>query len=239
MQHHVYAVWDYMSLVKALQNYIAPVTVPWVPIKNAQSANFINQIVLDEESDIAFSSNSQKSHASHFESYLDAMTEVGADTEIVKEFIYSVSENGIDDALKNSKIPAPAKEFMGFTFDVIKYAKPHLIAAMLAFGREELLPQLFQIFNKNSFIENIKAPSLHAYVDRHIELDEHEHGPMAVSMVEELCEGSLEKRAEVTEITELVLRSRLQFWNGIKSAIEIAFINNLQTPSIFQNEIAN
>ena len=116
MQHHVYAVWDFMSLVKALQNYIAPTTLPWVPSKNARYANFINQLVLDEESDVAFTNAMHSTHASHFETYCQAMVEIGADVRLISRFIKVVRNEGLETALKIDEVPPSARQFHDIYF---------------------------------------------------------------------------------------------------------------------------
>ena len=54
MEYHVYAVWDFMSIVKALQNTICPSRYPWMPSKYTKNgiAHLINEIVFSEESDV-------------------------------------------------------------------------------------------------------------------------------------------------------------------------------------------
>ena len=219
MQHHVYAVWDFMSLIKALQSHLAPATVPWVPPNNPRFANFINQMVLDEESDFALTDAMASSYASHFETYCQAMLDIGADIQPISQFIDLVSNNGLEAALNLQEIPPPARQFMTFTFDVIVKDQPHLLAAVLAFGRETLVPQLFRSLINGLNIRPGEAAGLYSYLERHIQLDEEEHGPVVTLIVEELCEGSKEKIAEVMTITEQALVARLNFWDGIHAAL--------------------
>jgi hypothetical protein len=83
MEHHVFAVWDFMSLLKALQARLCCVGVPWLPATDSQATRFINEIVLAEESD----EDSQGGYLSHFGLYLRAMTRCGADTKTIDSFL--------------------------------------------------------------------------------------------------------------------------------------------------------
>ncbi len=219
MEHHVYAVWDFMSLIKSLQRAIAPTRVPWVPSEHAHHVRFINQLVLDEESDHALTNDGGALYACHFESYLHAMKEVGADVFPVSAFVDRVRDEGIDVALESPGIPAPAREFMRFTFKIIERGQPHLLAAVLAYGREALLPRLFRSLREGLAIQPSHAPHLYGYFQRHIELDEQAHGPLLVRMVQDLCDGSSAKQAEAMDIAERALAARLRFWDGIHQAL--------------------
>lgn len=221
MQHHVYAVWDFMSLIKSLQIHLAPTKVPWVPPKNARYANFINQLVLEEESDHALTDSTSFTHASHFDSYCLAMRDSNADTRPIMKFIHTVNTEGLETALLLTEVPASAKIFMRFTFEIISRNQVHLLASMLAYGRENVVPNLFYTLRNQLQLSSIDSPNLHAYLDRHIQLDEQEHGPLAVLMVQELCEDSCEKQAQVIEIAEQALEVRLNFWNAIHEALAV------------------
>lgn len=221
MEHHVFAVWDFMSLIKALQFHLAPINIPWIPIKYPHHAYFINQLVLEEESDKALTDAADFTHASHFEGYLKAMKEIGANTLPITQFINAVETNGLKKALQSQNIPHPAKQFMLFTFEIIERKQAHLLATILAYGRETLVPELFQSIQDSLQLSEKDAPNLHAYLTRHVQLDKHEHGPLAIRMADELCGNSRDKQSAAIEIAEQALVSRLEFWNGIHTAITV------------------
>ena len=116
MEHHVFAVWDFMSLLKKLQEIYVPHGSPWVPNPNGNVVRFINEIVMEEESDQSYGSKGE-SYSSHFEIYLEAMKEVGASTNIIDSFLDQVRSDGIEKALNFNLVPEPSREFMGYTFD--------------------------------------------------------------------------------------------------------------------------
>lgn len=218
MQHHVFAVWDFMSLLKSLQQQLTCIKIPWFPVGNAQHRYLINEIVLAEETDINF----YRERQSHFEMYLAAMQKAGASTQAINEFLAQI-KHGTDVFLiiATSDLPVSVKLFLNFTFNIIQEGKPHKIAAAFTFGREELIPDMF-----TSIIKEIqkKFPeedlSLFTYYfDRHIELDGDEHGPMALQLVEELCGNDQEKWKEAQDCSKEALQVRKQLWDGIAKEI--------------------
>src|SRR5215207_10652882 len=82
MEHLVFAVWDFMSLLKSLQRNLTCVSVPWVPTGPTGSRRLINDIVLVEESDLLGGG-----FISHFELYVNGMEQAGANTELINSFI--------------------------------------------------------------------------------------------------------------------------------------------------------
>ena len=217
-ENHIYAVWDFMSLLKALQIRLTCTKTPWIPNKNSQTAYLINEIVLAEETDV----NQGGERKSHYELYLDAMTEIGADTKNPSNVINIIanSEN-IFDSIENLTIHQNIKEFLKFTFNIIKEGKPHKIAAIFTFGRENLIPNMFteilKEFQKN--INDVDISKLIYYFERHIELDEDEHGPMALEMVSELAENDPKKWQEIENISVEALRIRGLLWDAIYDQI--------------------
>jgi len=218
MEHHVFAVWDFMSLLKSLQEKLTKTSTPWVPVGNPEIRYLINEIVLAEETDV----NINGDHQSHFEMYLDAMQSSGASRKKIEDFLLQVT-HGTDIFLviAVSDLPISIKEFLKFTFETIAEGKPHKIAAAFTFGREGLIPDMFTSII-NSVQQNFPEEDLKLfkyYFDRHIELDADEHGPMAFKMVEELCYNDPEKWQEVMDISKESLQYRINLWNGIESEI--------------------
>lgn len=219
MEKHVYAVWDFMSLLKALQINLTCTQVPWKPVKNAKTARFINEIVLGEESDI----NEQGVAKSHFEMYLDAMKEINASTDRVLQFIAPLDNmKDIDQHLASSDLKEAEKEFMQFTFDTIKTNKTHIIASAFTFGREDLIPDVFMEIIRGAKRKNGKSfPKLSYYLERHIELDGDDHGPLSLEMISELCGEDQNMWGEVLNTAKQALQKRIDLWNEIVSEITL------------------
>ncbi len=218
-ENHIYAVWDFMSLLKALQIRLTCTKTPWLPNNNSQTAYLINEIVLAEETDI----NQVGERKSHYELYLDAMIDIVAKTEKPVEIINEIanSEN-IFNAIENINIHPNIKNFLNFTFSVIDEGKPHKIAAIFTFGRENLIPNMFneilREFEKN--VSEGDISKLIYYFERHIELDEDEHGPMALEMVSMLAENDPIKWKEIEDISIEALEKRILLWDAINEQIE-------------------
>src|SRR5882672_8984028 len=140
MQYHIFAVWDFMSLLKALQNNLTCTSVPWFPKGSADTRQLINEIVVGEESDV----DSFGKRKSHFELYLDAMRQCGADTTQIDKFISELKNTGdFNSAFTYSNAPKEARDFVDFTFKIIGSNKDYLQSAIFTFGREDLIPGMF------------------------------------------------------------------------------------------------
>lgn len=216
MEHHIYSVWDYMSLIKFVQSEIAPTTIPWVPKSDPSVRRFINELVMEEESD---ETHIKGQFLSHFEFYQSAMSEIGADTSVSKLFIENVKHLGGSEALFTSDIPLPSKEFCMNTFETITNHKVHTAAASLALGREHLIPKMFQEILKNSNISELNAPIFHYYLKRHIELDGDSHAPLSLKLLCGLCNGDSIKINESKQAVISALKARLKFWDSVHHAI--------------------
>ena len=218
MEHHVFAVWDFMSLLKQLQNQLSCTKVPWLPSRNSEAARLINEIVWGEESDL----NRKGIPMSHFEMYLESMQSLGASSQAINELKHRLKKGQtIDQALDEINLPQHILSFLRFTFEVVNTKKNHIIAAVFTFGREDLIPDMFIEIIKNLTVpEGEDLSDLIYYFKRHIELDADEHGPMALKMVTNLCEGNVDKITEALAYSKKALELRIGLWDGILRGIE-------------------
>lgn len=217
MEHHVYAVWDFMSLVKKLQVDLTTTTLPWVPPTMPSAGRLINEIVWGEETDI----NKDGVPMSHFEMYLESMEQVGASTSAMNHFLSTLSESSsIQQHIASAELPNYIKEFLKFTFEVIESNKTHVVAAVFTFGREDLIPEMFIEMIKNiNNDSDLDLSHLIYYLERHIEVDSGEHGPMALKMIQELCGDDPVKWEEALVASKTALNHRIALWNGIADLI--------------------
>jgi len=217
MQHHVYSVWDFMSLIKYLQNEIAPARWPWTPRGDASVQRFINELVLEEETDITLPG--QEGFTSHFMLYLAAMREVGADADTPARFVQMAAEQGIDAALGSGLAPAPSAIFTRTTFGFIGSGKSHAVAAALALGREHVIPSMFRALLSRMAVTEAQAPSFHYYLNRHVHLDEDFHAPLSLRLLAALCGDDANKWREAEAAAEAAVNARILFWDGVLKAL--------------------
>lgn len=206
MEYHVFAVWDFMSLLKSLQRHITCVDIPWRPSGYpSEMVRLINQIVVGEESDI----DQFGVPCSHFDLYLKAMEEVGADTTKIKLFI---------ETLDFDLIPAGARDFVRFNLETATSASVLEVAASFFYGREKLIPEMFESIVATLERENIQAPTLMYYLKRHIDIDGSEHGPLAERCLDILAETE-EKKALSYHMGIKALKMRQELWTNVLNSM--------------------
>ena len=223
MEHHVYAVWDFMSLLKTLQNNLTCTTVPWVPKGTANTRYLINEIVVGEESDVDEAGNRK----SHFEIYLEAMEQCGANTDKIQQFIKTLIEtSSFKEAFAVTETPKPVQNFVGFTFKIIDSKKDYLQAAIFTFGREDLIPGMFiSLINDidKKFPDSVSI--FKYYLERHIEVDGGHHSELALQMTESLCGTNELFWKEAAAATIQSLEKRIELWDAAYDAITKTKIN--------------
>jgi hypothetical protein len=212
-EQHVFAVWDFMSLLKALQQRLTCVRVPWVPVGNAATRYLINEIVTGEESD----EDETGQRTSHFELYLRAMEQAGSNTSTIRSLLDNLDKGAtIQQALTLSEVPITTAAFVRHTFRVIEDGRPHILAAVFTFGREDLIPAIFIEMAKGISAKFPgKADILLYYLQRHIEVDGDHHSHLAHQMTAELCGDDPIKWKEAADAAKAALTARLSLWDGI------------------------
>ncbi|MBB2150440.1 DUF3050 domain-containing protein [Pedobacter sp. LMG 31462] len=217
MEYHIYAVWDFMSLLKALQINLTCTSIPWFPVGSGNTRSLINEIVAGEESDV----DAQGNKKSHFEMYLDAMQQCGADTSAFAKFMDALKSGETRNAAYEAAgTPVEARDFVDFTFQVIDGKQTHIQASTFTFGREDLIPNMFLTMVNDL---NQKFPDqismFKYYLDRHIEVDGDHHSHLALEMTAELCGNNEAHWLAAEEMSLESLRKRIGLWDGAYHAI--------------------
>jgi hypothetical protein len=216
-QYHVFAVWDFFSLLKRLQREVTCVDTPWIPRGMSDHARFILDIVIAEESDEAIDTG----YVSHFELYLSAMEEIGADQSAINSYL-SMLKAEVDplDALGQIDVPPFVRDFVTGTLTVALTGEPHEVAASFCHGRENLLADVLTGVQVSLGPELDRAPILKHYLERHITLDHDEHGPLALRLLDVLCSGEPERIEQANRVGVEAIQARERLWDGILAELE-------------------
>lgn len=231
MKYHIFAVWDFMSLLKALQINLSCVSIPWVPNGDPTLRRLVNEIVLAEETD----EDGKGGYSSHFELYLHAMKQCGTDTTMIDQFLDQIRKGiSVKQALLKTNVPDGVYAFVTGTFDIIEMRDNASIAAAFTFGREDVIPDMFQrIVDQLSETELKKYDQFLFYLDRHIGLDSDEHGPMAYQMVEKICEQEIGWQRAL-DASRKQIESRIRLWDAALEEITLNKSLNAAEQGAFQ-----
>ncbi len=217
MESHVFAVWDFMTLLKTLQRSLTGIDLPWLPPQDILSARLVNEIVLAEETDEVAPGH----YLSHFHLYLRAMEEVGADTQLIGCFIDTLKK-GISarEALAPLVVPESTKSFVIHTLTAAQ-GLTHEVAAVFLLGREDVIPKMFKkIIAELRDSEDLSCDAFLLYLERHAELDEEQHAPMGQKLLKNLCGNDSVKWHQAFLAARKALQVRKSLWDGITQSIE-------------------
>jgi len=144
------------------------------------------------------------------------MTECGSDTSCIDRFL-TLLRKGCPAALalEIADVPAGARQFVETTFRTISAGKLHQVAAAFAFGREDLIPEMFRAIIREMKHDMPGLETFYYYLERHIQLDGDDHGPHAHSMVSELCGQDPQLWQEATTATNEALLARIHLWDSV------------------------
>jgi hypothetical protein len=214
MEDHVFAVWDFMSLLKRLQQDMTCITVPWFPTDDAKAARLINDIVIGEETDVG----PDGSYMSHLALYLRAMRDIGANTRQFEKFRSLVLVGmPVEVALARIGAPPHVQTFVAHTMTLANSGSTEEVLAAFFYGREDIIPEMFRRLLDTLYgAKNNNAHLRHFiyYIDRHIELDGDSHGPMGRELLDDLIANSPDKGERALQAACSSIKSRIGLWNG-------------------------
>jgi Protein of unknown function (DUF3050) len=216
MSWHVFAVWDFMSLVKRLQAEFTCISLPWLPPKDPVAARLINDIVMAEESD----EDGAGAHGSHFDLYCRAMAQVGADTRPIEGFVRSVAMGvpAVEALLAAGADPAVSR-FVCATLHTAQTSPVEEVLGSFVYGRENVIPGMFRRLLSQWQIEPAQATGLMYYLQRHIEIDSDSHGPAAESLVQGHIGLDSDRHARVAAGALQAIYERLALWNALERRV--------------------
>ncbi|MBK4995941.1 DUF3050 domain-containing protein [Pseudomonas sp. S37] len=211
MENHVFAVWDFMTLLKRIQRDLTCVSLPWLPPRHIIAARLINEIVTGEETD----EHPDGGFISHLDLYLSAMDEIGADTGPFRQF-QALLQAGVPlaQALTTVDIPLPAKVFVSKTLDVALHGSTEQVLAYFFFGREDIIPDMFGGLLQRWAVDEASVPMLTYYLKRHIEMDGDDHGPAAKRIIAEIVSEPAQQQALAKSAGDALV-ARTVLWDGV------------------------
>ena len=216
MEVHVFAVWDFMSLAKRLQNELSCTSIPWLPPQNTNACRLINEIILGEECDLNLTGGS----ISHYELYVNAMKEMGANINPITHLIQS-QQNGdtIEIALNSTRVPTFVKKFVADTIQVVQHGSLVEVLGYFFYGREDIIPNMFSRLLSDWGIGQDEAPLMTYYLKRHIELDSDEHGPAVQKIIDNILSDDPTKEVKLFSAAIESIKNRIDLWDGLNEII--------------------
>jgi hypothetical protein len=219
MEDHVFAVWDFMSLLKRLQQDMTCVRVPWFPARNAKAARLINDIVIGEETDVG----PDGGYVSHLDLYLRAMRDIGASTRQFDRFC-SLAQIGVPIEMALAQVGAlpHVQAFVGHTMALAKSGSTEEVLAAFFYGREDIIPEMFRRLLSTLYDlkrDNGRVRHFIYYIDRHIELDGDSHGPKGRELIDDLVANVPDRQQRAARAACGSIKARIGLWNGTLSQL--------------------
>eukprot|EP01047_Picozoa_sp_COSAG01_P002064 COSAG01_NODE_52_length_31456_cov_125.226648_22_plen_254_part_00 len=214
MSYHLYAVWDFMNLLTYLQQSLTCISLPWKPTVSAKTTRLINEIKLEEESDLI-----NGVHTSHFMYYLSTFKKIGDLPKDVKNFIADLEKPNIkySTLIKQKYINPSIQNFLKHSYDAIENSIL-ATAATFTYARETLMSDMLNQILKQQSKQMQQIKDFNSYLTRHIALDGDKHSFLALDLIDELCKNSKDK-IKVLEYAKKGIQYRILLWDDILKKI--------------------
>ena len=206
MEDHVFAVWDFMSLLKRLQQDLTCTKVPWFPTDNARAARPINDIVI----------------VSHLDLYLRAMADVGASTRQFEAFRSLAAVTSVEAGMVRTGVPPHVRAFVAHTMTLAQSGSTEEVVAAFFYGREDIIPEMFSRLQKTlpgTKHDKNRLRHFIYYIERHIELDGDSHGPMGRELLDNLVADSPQRNKRALRAACNSIQARIELWDGTLSIL--------------------
>ena len=226
METHVFCVWDFMCLLKRLQTDFTSVHTLWRPVGSPQLRHMINSIVLGEECDV----DETGQIISHFELYIASMNQAKADTGPVLAMVEDIKrENASPKSVIDleridgyRKLEKPVKNFINCTMEAVLADDIVETVAAFTFGREDLICPMFLGVLRGMSCPKTDISKLTYYLERHVEVDGGDHGPLSLQMLAKVCGNDKDKWEKAEIVAKKVLQARVDLWNYLCTKIDSA-----------------
>lgn len=193
-----------------------------MPNENSKAAHLINEIILGEETD----SLPNGKFCSHFEMYLIAMSEIGASTAQIDEFIQTVqqgihgAQTSVTDALERVGAAPAIQNFVNFTIETAVNGKTSEVLASFFYGREDSIPEMFRHLLDTWDINQADAETFVYYLNRHIELDGDKHGPAVKRIINDQFKEDLNSWHELFDSAIKSAELRIELWDALEAELK-------------------
>ena len=152
--------------------------------------------------------------------YLESMDQINAQKTEIESLINNIKlGKDLENSIESLNIHDSVKNFVQYSFEIIRSKQMHKIASAFTYGREDIIPDMFIAIINEVDPENTKYPKLKYYFDRHIEIDGDLHGPLSHKMLIELCGDDQKKWDEVYIVGKTSLENRVKLWDAILDQI--------------------
>lgn len=214
MSIHVFAVWDFMNYVKALQKEFTSTGVPFI-IKDPKISRFINEINIDEETDKEVDGCG---HISHVSLYLRAMKEISADSSKFDEFYNKIVRSGsldYEEIFRELNLPNCLQEFLLHNRNIVESDDKIKIASQFLYGREKIIPNMFKNIIDDFKLDKKESETFIYYMERHIEVDGDSHGPLSEELIDILIDDDEYNYHTVLYNAQEAILTRIKLWDCI------------------------